>query len=164
MVHLSLGWIVRNNKSNQSYIGPISTGRGLRFCFTHGGRSLKKHASGHGAVAQLIERVVRNDEVVGLIPICSTRQAARLPAIRDRFFVSWKSGARGETRTPDRRFRKPMLCPAELPSRMMETAPSMCVGFRCASLPCACAQAGQLITCVVPFHGAFSRFRLDRGL
>lgn len=25
-----------------------------------------------GAVAQLIERVVRNDEVVGLIPICST--------------------------------------------------------------------------------------------
>src|SRR5208283_280538 len=26
----------------------------------------------HGAVAQLIERVVRNDEVVGLIPICST--------------------------------------------------------------------------------------------
>ena len=28
--------------------------------------------SQHGAVAQLIERVVRNDEVVGLIPICST--------------------------------------------------------------------------------------------
>ena len=27
---------------------------------------------GYGAVAQLIERVVRNDEVVGLIPICST--------------------------------------------------------------------------------------------
>src|SRR5208283_1744423 len=26
-------------------------------------------------------------------------------------------GATGETRTPDRRFRKPMLCPAELPSR-----------------------------------------------
>jgi hypothetical protein len=26
----------------------------------------------YGAVAQLIERVVRNDEVVGLIPICST--------------------------------------------------------------------------------------------
>ena len=25
-----------------------------------------------GPVAQLIERVVRNDEVVGLIPICST--------------------------------------------------------------------------------------------
>ena len=33
----------------------------------------------HGAVAQLIERVVRNDEVVGLIPICSTilRRAER---------------------------------------------------------------------------------------
>jgi hypothetical protein len=26
----------------------------------------------HGAVAQLIERFVRNEEVVGLIPICST--------------------------------------------------------------------------------------------
>ena len=34
---------------------------------------------GYGAVAQLIERVVRNDEVVGLIPICSTnlRQGER---------------------------------------------------------------------------------------
>ena len=29
--------------------------------------------SGSGAVAQLIERFVRNEEVVGLIPICSTR-------------------------------------------------------------------------------------------
>ena len=28
---------------------------------------------GFGAVAQLIERFVRNEEVVGLIPICSTR-------------------------------------------------------------------------------------------
>ena len=33
---------------------------------------LNKTASFYGAVAQLIERVVRNDEVVGLIPICST--------------------------------------------------------------------------------------------
>jgi hypothetical protein len=32
----------------------------------------QKHPSLYGAVAQLIERVVRNDEVVGLIPICST--------------------------------------------------------------------------------------------
>ena len=34
---------------------------------------------GLGAVAQLIERFVRNEEVVGLIPICSTkaRRAAR---------------------------------------------------------------------------------------
>ena len=33
----------------------------------------------HGAVAQLIERFVRNEEVVGLIPICSTifRQTPR---------------------------------------------------------------------------------------
>ena len=30
------------------------------------------HLKLNGAVAQLIERVVRNDEVVGLIPICST--------------------------------------------------------------------------------------------
>ena len=31
----------------------------------------------YGAVAQLIERVVRNDEVVGLIPICSTTFPSR---------------------------------------------------------------------------------------
>ncbi len=37
-----------------------------------------------GAVAQLIERVVRNDEVVGLIPICSTTfPASRRPARRE---------------------------------------------------------------------------------
>jgi hypothetical protein len=33
---------------------------------------LQLSRSTFGAVAQLIERVVRNDEVVGLIPICST--------------------------------------------------------------------------------------------
>ncbi len=31
-------------------------------------------AVGSGAVAQLIERFVRNEEVVGLIPICSTNR------------------------------------------------------------------------------------------
>ena|SRR5690606_25582358 len=31
-----------------------------------------QHPLPHGAVAQLIERFVRNEEVVGLIPICST--------------------------------------------------------------------------------------------
>ena len=35
-------------------------------------RRLRKTTAPIGAVAQLIERVVRNDEVVGLIPICST--------------------------------------------------------------------------------------------
>ena len=33
----------------------------------------------YGPVAQLIERVVRNDEVVGLIPICSTIFKGRFP-------------------------------------------------------------------------------------
>jgi hypothetical protein len=37
-----------------------------------GGGVLQLSRSTFGAVAQLIERVVRNDEVVGLIPICST--------------------------------------------------------------------------------------------
>lgn len=42
-----------------------------------------------GAVAQLIERIVRNDEVAGLIPVCSTtfgsagaRRSAELTALR----------------------------------------------------------------------------------
>ena len=34
--------------------------------------SLLKTTGSRGAVAQLIERVVRNDEVAGLIPVCST--------------------------------------------------------------------------------------------
>ena len=46
----------------------------------------QKHPSLYGAVAQLIERVVRNDEVVGLIPICSTilrraERERRMPSI-----------------------------------------------------------------------------------
>jgi len=36
-----------------------------------------------GAVAQLIERVVRNDEVVGLIPICSTILRQREALVKD---------------------------------------------------------------------------------
>jgi hypothetical protein len=39
----------------------------------------------HGAVAQLIERVVRNDEVVGLIPICSTTFGPASFRMRDCF-------------------------------------------------------------------------------
>ena len=39
----------------------------------YSGRDVRQLSpSPFGAVAQLIERVVRNDEVVGLIPICST--------------------------------------------------------------------------------------------
>lgn len=45
--------------------------------FTHGARCTNYIPLTHGAVAQLIERFVRNEEVVGLIPICSTM---RLPA------------------------------------------------------------------------------------
>jgi hypothetical protein len=45
-----------------------------------------------GAVAQLIERVVRNDEVVGLIPICST--ILRLaPRDRNRGFDRRRAGS-----------------------------------------------------------------------
>ncbi len=45
------------------------------FCFTPAARSLiyiPPHRAHRGPVAQLIERIVRNDEVVGLIPIRST--------------------------------------------------------------------------------------------
>jgi hypothetical protein len=46
----------------------------MKNCVLLGGRppSITPLRLAHGAVAQLIERVVRNDEVVGLIPICST--------------------------------------------------------------------------------------------
>ena len=39
--------------------------------FTHN-PALRRTTVSYGAVAQLIERVVRNDEVRGLIPLCST--------------------------------------------------------------------------------------------
>jgi hypothetical protein len=42
-----------------------------KFWFTPA-KTTCKQTPPFGAVAQLIERVVRNDEVVGLIPICST--------------------------------------------------------------------------------------------
>jgi hypothetical protein len=44
-----------------------------RLVFTRTRRFLSYIFLPFGAVAQLIERVVRNDEVVGLIPICSTK-------------------------------------------------------------------------------------------
>jgi hypothetical protein len=40
--------------------------------FTHN-PALRRTTVSYGAVAQLIERVVRNDEVRGLIPLCSTK-------------------------------------------------------------------------------------------
>ena len=43
-----------------------------KILFTHAHRFLKTSLPIRGPVAQLIERVVRNDEVVGLIPIRST--------------------------------------------------------------------------------------------
>ena len=53
-------------------------------CFTRALACLNKTARlVYGAVAQLIERVVRNDEVVGLIPIRSTilrRSVAEVPS------------------------------------------------------------------------------------
>ncbi len=52
------------------------------FLFCHANEFVEKGVYSHpgiahktdpfGAVAQLIERVVRNDEVAGLIPVCST--------------------------------------------------------------------------------------------
>src|SRR3989338_6704207 len=42
----------------------------------------RKILFGWGAVAQLGERVVRNDEVVGSIPICSTKALPRLDSCR----------------------------------------------------------------------------------
>ena len=44
----------------------------LKILIYSGESVLQLSRSTFGAVAQLIERVVRNDEVVGLIPICST--------------------------------------------------------------------------------------------
>lgn len=53
---------------------------------------------GFGAVAQLIERFVRNEEVVGLIPICSTK------GLRGK--TSASKGAMANHRQPPPRFGK----------------------------------------------------------
>ncbi len=53
----------------------------------------------YGAVAQLIERVVRNDEVVGLIPICSTNFLSEA----ERKLPAEASAQAGLSRKPKRR-------------------------------------------------------------
>jgi hypothetical protein len=85
-----------------------------KFWFTPA-KSACKQTPPFGAVAQLIERVVRNDEVVGLIPICSTIFIA--PSVLTaggRGVFRGEIGVPGVTRTRDQRFRKPLLYPAEL--------------------------------------------------
>src|SRR5690606_14559023 len=86
----------------EANVGSIDRARRPRLC-----------AAPPGAVAQLVERVVRNDEVSGSIPLGSTR---RLPRVRSRTPVGlefmlrpvripWCRGSRKPRRSPGTRMQ-----------------------------------------------------------